>query len=725
MPVLLQPYIWSLDREAMFNVCFGVYCDVFGISPVARIGEPLVPRWLQPALAPHMRRCRGPFSSAYDAVMRRDRRALERFLADRQAVRVALVGREYLISEPLLTADLKGWFVKAGARVITPGDVWVEDLPTRPASPGVYYDTHWLFDALVEFLIPHVDGFVFAGSFACHPDAFILELLLDRVRSKGIPAWLLRYDEQSGSAGFQTRYETIMRFLEQRRDRRLAGEGKAGASPIGLDESRPSRSTLLPSLEDASRVPLITWPYMSDQIELIMRSIATQAGLTPYVVPPKPLSEATLALGADTFTESCCPYAFSLGSLKETLRAHLEAHPNGPPRRIVALTATGRGPCSFGLYLLGYARDVRADLAQILQRGRHTLEFVSIGLSDAMGFIRELAGLGDGKRLAPIVSYMRMASDGTLRRLPAWPRLLAARRLWATVGGLLAPARAGLAALEAIRARALIVRAHETVRGATTAAYRTAVARLAEASTVEAIREARDRALASLAAVPQDREVRPRVGVVGEIYVVAASFANRGVIDNLLARHKIEVVEGTTLSSLIALSEREMRRRAWINAWPLRPILQALWRRNLLLFHHHSAGGEARPFMNLGVGGEGNLSVAHSRRLLEAGVDGIVHLMPFKCMPEGIAKAAMAEMCRLYGVPYLPLSFNRELEIERIKTEIATFAALLHARVGQQASDGPRAYARARAREIARRIALGRAVNVLHRRFRRHRYAVA
>jgi len=129
--------------------------------------------------------------------------------------------------------------------------------------------------------------------------------------------------------------------------------------------------------------------------------------------------------------------------------------------------------------------------------------------------------------------------------------------------------------------------------------------------------------------------------------------------------------------------------------------------------------------MNIGVGGEGHLTVAHARRLLEQGVDGVVHLMPFKCMPEGIAKAALAELCRLFGVPYLPLSFNRELEIERLRTEIATFAALLHARVGQLAAGGDDAYLRARAREIARRRELSRALNALHHRVRRHRYAVA
>ena len=731
LPVLLQPYVWSLEREAMFNACFGVYCDVFGISAAARLGEQMIPPRLQRVLAPHRQRCLQPFATAYDAVMRRDDRFLKRFLAEQRAVRLAIVGREYLVDEPLLTADLKAWFMKAGARVITPADVWPEDLPPGPDAPWAFYETHWVFDAFVEMLAPHVDGFVFAGCFGCHPDAFILEFLLDRARSKGLPAWLFRYDEQVGSAGFQTRYETVMRFLEQHRDRRLAtaavpasaGNGHAAdhlsARPVEPEAVNGQQETAM------RRVPLIIWPHMSDTIDLIVQELAVQAGLTSLILPPRPVSDVTLDLAGDKYAESCCPYAFSTGSLMESLNAYFRSNLDGPPRRIVALTLRGEGPCTLGLYLIAQARDLPAAYRQILDRGGHTLEFVSVGLADVTTFVRELTAMGNRQRLAPIVDYMRLREEGTWSRLSASRRFAATRRLWRTISSLFAPGRAKLAAVEEIRARTLIARAHETTRGATQEVYRRSLARLAQAHTVEAIRGMRDAALAELAAVPQDHDLRPRVAVVGEMYIVQASYSNRGVVDNLLGRHGIEVVEGTTLGAVVHSAEREIHRRAWVRAWPIRPLLEAFWRRNIMLFHHQADEGKpARPFMNLGVGGEGNLSVAQARRLIEAGVDGVVHIYPFKCMPEAIAKPAMAEMCRLYGVPYLPLSFNRELEIERVKTEIATFAALLHARVGQAAAAGGGAHRGAKAHEVARRRAVGRAITDLHRAFKGGRFAV-
>lgn len=113
-PVLLQPYVWSLERGPLFNVGFSLYCDVFGVPPTRRVGEMLVPERLRRLLAPHLERCRAPFDAAYEAIMRQTPAGLERLLAHPSRPRLALVGREYLLEEPLLTADLKTWFLKAG-----------------------------------------------------------------------------------------------------------------------------------------------------------------------------------------------------------------------------------------------------------------------------------------------------------------------------------------------------------------------------------------------------------------------------------------------------------------------------------------------------------------------------------------------------------------------------------------------------------------------------------
>jgi hypothetical protein len=72
-------------------------------------------------------------------------------------------------------------------------------------------------------------------------------------------------------------------------------------------------------------------------------------------------------------------------------------------------------------------------------------------------------------------------------------------------------------------------------------------------------------------------------------------------------------------------------------------------------------------------------------------------------MPEMMAKTALAEMARFYGVLYLPLDFDKETDIQRLRTEVATFAAMLRMRLEQR---GPCGNA-----ERRRRQALGRALD--------------
>jgi len=118
--------------------------------------------------------------------------------------------------------------------------------------------------------------------------------------------------------------------------------------------------------------------------------------------------------------------------------------------------------------------------------------------------------------------------------------------------------------------------------------------------------------------------------------------------------------------------------------------------------------------MTRDVGGEGIVSVGRAKRALEEGVQGILHVYPFKCMPEGLVRDALKELSRLYGARYLGISFNRETDIERLKTELQTFAALLKSDLVaagvQQARDRQRFV-----RELARRRrALSRLLERLH-----------
>ncbi|BAS26113.1 hypothetical protein LIP_0256 [Limnochorda pilosa] len=477
--------------------------------------------------------------------------------------------------------------------------------------------------------------------------------------------------------------------------------------------------------------PVFIWPHMGHTLDLMVHELFTQVGLERFLWLPGPVSEESIDLGNNRYTESCSPYACSTGSLKESLRSllrHLEddAERTGrpvEPRRIVCLMAGARGPCTFGWYAIVQERHLPQEFAHDLEKHGHTFEMTTLGLSGgAPDFLRQLARLGNPERLAGAVEYLDAWEHG-LERLPVHQRLRARLRLALCVDRLLRPVRAKMEAAEAVRARSLAVRAHEQEPGATTRAYREGLALLRDAHGVAAIRGAREKALRLLDLVPRDGAIRPRIGVVGEIYIALTSFANRGAIENLLGRAGVEVVEGITLSSFLDGMLREARRRGWAKHPLLQPVLEILRKRNVNLLEERPRTPGARPFMLREVGGDGLPTVGHARELIEhEGVDGILHVYPFKCMPEGMAKDALNEMCNLYGVRLLTLSFDKETDIERLKTEIGTFSALLQMEVQRLGAPDRERFRRSKQAQVRWRQALGRLTTAMHDENRRRQH---
>lgn len=729
LPRVLAPEIWSLDRESLFHVCYRLYRDLTRAGGSAARAAAYLPERLRLRLAPRYAACRAAFARAYDAVITRDRRDLDTLLRDPGRPRLAVLGRSYLHDDPLISADLKPYFRRKGCDVITPYDLPFKLLEEGFARTDGFYETHRLYQAFLDLVADRVDGVVVIGAFGCHPDAFENPYFLERARARGLPAWVLKYDEQSSSSGFVTRYETILGFLEQRRDQRLrrtapeapdrqvlvgppARPAAAGAPSGGarIPAGRPQIPAGSPPM------PVLVWPQMSPIVDVVFAELLYQAGLGGAAVRPPALSAEALEAGNYKITESCCPYALTTGSLILSVRKILQdAEADGRPRRIILLQGRGDGPCTYGWYSRMQREELPRLFAGALAAGEHSMELVTLGGSTLADFVGPLAAAGDTRRLAPFVELAGLAGQpGGLRALPRGQRRRLVRAIWKAVhpqrGLLTATAWAKLEALEAIRARTLIVRAHERQPGATTAVWRRVCEEMHAVHTVAEIASMRAHALAALAAVDQDTEIKPRVLVVGEIYVALASFANRGTVDTLLGREGIEVVEGTTLLHYVRTSLAVMRRAAVVGR--LRPLLQLVTGGALAFEAPPNLDRHAIPFVLHNLGGDGRHSVSAARHAVEhLGVDGIVHLYPFKCMPEMMAKTALAEIAALYGVQYLPLDFDRELDIQRLRTEVATFAAMLRIQLEQRGAADVRRYRRHAAAERRRRQRLGRAIN--------------
>jgi predicted nucleotide-binding protein (sugar kinase/HSP70/actin superfamily) len=145
-----------------------------------------------------------------------------------------------------------------------------------------------------------------------------------------------------------------------------------------------------------------------------------------------------------------------------------------------------------------------------------------------------------------------------------------------------------------------------------------------------------------------------RLGLVGEIYLTIEQFAN-GDIEKELARMGAEV-----------LFERSLYHHI----------------RHLLHVSPGSAQTQrrARRYLEECPGGEAMRTVGEAMRFAEDGVDGIVHIFPFTCMPENVALEALGCIAEETGVPVLSLSFDEHASRTGLLTRLEAFVDVVKRR---------------------------------------------
>jgi predicted nucleotide-binding protein (sugar kinase/HSP70/actin superfamily) len=85
----------------------------------------------------------------------------------------------------------------------------------------------------------------------------------------------------------------------------------------------------------------------------------------------------------------------------------------------------------------------------------------------------------------------------------------------------------------------------------------------------------------------------------------------------------------------------------------------------------------AQPFWGHNAGGEDQLSIAYTINAAKTGFDGVIHLMPFSCMPETAALPVFERISKLYDIPFLNLSLDEHTSPTGLRTRIEAFTDLL------------------------------------------------
>jgi predicted nucleotide-binding protein (sugar kinase/HSP70/actin superfamily) len=179
---------------------------------------------------------------------------------------------------------------------------------------------------------------------------------------------------------------------------------------------------------------------------------------------------------------------------------------------------------------------------------------------------------------------------------------------------------------------------------------------LDEAKTGKAIEGAVIAGEKILDGVDQDRGRQPlKVAIVGELYTVMDPHINRGV-ERKLGEMGVEVTRTSWFSSHIVRSLGVGREN----------------RRERIRYYRASL-----QYLGYDVGAECNVSIGEAILRAKEGYDGVVHLMPFACMPETTASGILDRVGRDLDFPVLTLILDEQESEGRVTTLLEAFVDML------------------------------------------------
>jgi predicted nucleotide-binding protein (sugar kinase/HSP70/actin superfamily) len=357
----------------------------------------------------------------------------------------------------------------------------------------------------------------------------------------------------------------------------------------------------------------VTFPHLGS-MHIFCKAIAETAGI-PYIVPPE-TSRKTLTLGVLHSNESIClPFKIILGNFIEAIQMGADT-----------IVMVGSGPpCRLGLYDLVQKvilEDMGLHYRWLTIPPRLTWQAIWKNYQETKELKKELSA--KNILLFPYGLWM------------GWKKMMAC---------------------EALEQLAIRVRPREIRKGETQNRLKKALSWVDEAKTPKTLEEATRKGKAFLQEVEQDYSHIPfKVAIVGELYTVMDPHINRGV-EQKLGELGVEVTRTSWFSTHIL---RSLRKNKANQASERTRFFEA-----------------SRAYLGYDVGAECNVSIGETILRSKEGYDGVVHLMPFACMPETTASGILTKVGKDCNIPILTLILD-EQEIEgRIQTLLEAFVEML------------------------------------------------
>ncbi len=477
---------------------------------------------------------------------------------------------------------------------------------------------------------------IYLSNFSCGPDSFLMTFFKDIMADK--PSLLLEIDEHSADAGIITRLEAFLESMKNYEPERISDAAPTG--PI----KRPAKAAGI----GPERTLYI--PYMGDAaygLAACFRAYAQPAKVMPVA------DEAALLMGrAYTTGKECLPCAITTGELLKIVGAE-----DFEPDKAAFFMPSTSGPCRFGMY--------------------NCMHKLILKYAGAQG-VAVVSPNQDSNFYADFVHSFDGSTTGTFMK-----------DTWISVVG-----------PDLLHKAFLRIRPFAVDRQAAQRIYNESVSRwvqAVEARTSFSAKKQLMRDMAGrLAAIELNGQMRkPRIGIVGEIYVRNHPFANRHIIARLEELGAVcdlaslaEWIYYTNFTRISTAGRKRQFRNLFGNlvqnhfqhklekalARPLEERFGPLAERPV-----EHVIELAKPYLHVSFEGEAILSIGKTVEYYRDGFGGVVNVMPFSCMPSTIVSSQTRRLSADCGdMPILNISFDGQ--------EDATLTTRLEAFVEQVAS---------------------------------------
>ncbi|MEE1013300.1 MAG: hypothetical protein U0L92_03195 [Clostridia bacterium] len=288
------------------------------------------------------------------------------------------------------------------------------------------------------------------------------------------------------------------------------------------------------------------------------------------------------------------------------------------------ITSGGSGPCRAGMY-----PDVHQKVLEELGYSTKVIVFDSI-FADFGAFCGKLKAVLNGTSMAKVLPLVRF-SFHLIRKMDQLEKELKIRR------------------------------AYEENIGDFTRAWRKIVRMFEKCDTCKDVDRTYEEARAMFDAIEVRTvkdEDRIRVGIVGEIYVVMEPSVNKNV-EEILNNLGIEVENVQYISDWLLFN--------LMPKWLPYPKSHRVFRRS----DHISP---------INCGGHDKENMGWVYDFSDRGFDGIVHLMPFACLPELVNLGKFPAVSEELNLPILSLSLDEQMGEAHVKTRLEAFTDLIRSK---------------------------------------------